>query len=107
MTRGSTPLIRAATNADMEVVKLLLEHGADVNLQMADRQTPTMAVLAGRANEKQALELIRLFHRCRRDVNVDCPGQPSGGNRGGTALHYAVRKRYKEVIKNSPPMAST
>ena len=28
-TRGATPLIRAATNGDLEVVKLLLEHGAD------------------------------------------------------------------------------
>ena len=31
-TRGSTPLIRAANNADLEVVELLLEHGADANL---------------------------------------------------------------------------
>src|SRR5204863_4850459 len=57
-TRGSTPLIRAAASADMEVMKLLLEKGADVNLKMADRQTAIMAVLAGRAPEVQALELI-------------------------------------------------
>jgi ankyrin repeat protein len=48
-TRGSTPLIRAVNNADMEVMKLLLEHGADVNLMMADRQTAIMAVLMPRA----------------------------------------------------------
>src|SRR5215475_12368410 len=58
-TRGSTPLIRAANNADMEMVKLLLEHGADVNLMMADRQTAVLAVLAGRASEPQALQLIQ------------------------------------------------
>jgi ankyrin repeat protein len=99
VTRGSTPLIRAATNADLEVVKLLLEHGADVNLQMADRQTPTMAVLSGRANEKQALELIRLFHQAGESVNVIALVNHREETRGGTALHYAVRKRYKDVIK--------
>ena len=99
VTRGSTPLIRAATNADMDVVKLLLEHGADVNLQMADRQTPTMAVLSGRANEKQALEFIRLFHQAGETVNVIALVNHREETRGGTALHYAVRKRYKDVIK--------
>src|SRR5262245_60440451 len=38
-TRGSTPLIRAAAGADLEMMKLLIERGADVNLMMADRQT--------------------------------------------------------------------
>ena len=69
-TRGSTPLIRAATNADLEVMKLLLQHGADVNLKMADRQTAIMAVLAGRAPEPQALEMIRVLHEAGADVNV-------------------------------------
>jgi len=99
VTRGSTPLIRAATNADLDVVKLLLEHGADVNLQMADRQTPTMAVLSGRANEKQALELIRLFHQAGESINVVALVNHREETRGGTALHYAARKRFKDVIK--------
>ena len=34
--------IRAANNGDLEVVKLLLEHGADATVYMADRQTPIM-----------------------------------------------------------------
>jgi ankyrin repeat protein len=98
-TRGSTPLIRAATSADLEVVNLLLKHGADVNVQMADRQTALMAVLAGRAPEKQALEVIRVLHKAGADVNVVALVQHIEEIRGGTALHYAVRKRYKEVIK--------
>ena len=69
-TRGATPLIRAANNGDLEVVKLLLEHGADATLYMADRQTPIHAVLAGRAPEPQALELIQLLHEAGADVNV-------------------------------------
>ena len=98
-TRGSTPLIRAAVNADLEVVKLLLERGADPTLSTADRQTPIHAALAGRASESQALELIRALHEAGTDVNVVALINHPEEIRGGTALHYAVRKRYKTVIK--------
>jgi ankyrin repeat protein len=98
-TRGATPLIRAATNGDLEVVKILLAHGADATVYMADRQTPIHAVLAGRAPEQQALELIRVLQKAGTDVNVIALVNHTEEIRGGTALHYAVRKRYKEVIK--------
>jgi ankyrin repeat protein len=94
-TRGSTPLIRAVAAADMEMIKLLLEHKADVNVMMADRQTPIIAALAGRASETQALEIIRLLHEAGADVNVIALVNHREDSRGGTALHYAVRKRYK------------
>ena len=98
-TRGVTPLIRAAVNADLEVVKLLLEHGADATVYTADRQTPIHAVLAGRAPEPQAVELIRVLQKAGTDVNVVALINHPEEIRGGTALHYAVRKRHKEVIK--------
>jgi hypothetical protein len=98
-TRGVTPLIRAAANADLEVVKLLLEHGADATLYTADRQTPIHAVLAGRAPEPQAIEMIKLLQKAGTDVNVIALVNHPEEIRGGTALHYAVRKRQKEVIK--------
>jgi ankyrin repeat protein len=98
-TRGSTPLIRAANNNDLEVVQLLLEHGADATVYMADRQTPIHAVLAGRASEKDALELIKILHDAGTDVNVVALIVHIEEVRGGSALHYAVRKRYKEVIR--------
>jgi ankyrin repeat protein len=98
-TRGVTPLIRAAVNADTEVLKLLLEHGADATVQTADRQTPIHAVLAGRAPEPQALELIKALHKAGADVNVIALINHREEIRGGTALHYAVRKRFKTVIK--------
>jgi ankyrin repeat protein len=98
-TRGATPLIRAANNADLEAVKLLLEHGADATIAMADRQTPIHAVLAGRAPEPQALELIRVLQKAGADVNLIALVNHREEVRGGTALHYAVRKRYKTVIK--------
>jgi ankyrin repeat protein len=98
-TRGVAPLIRAAVNADLEVVKLLLEHGADATVYTADRQTPIHAVLAGRAPEPQAVELIRILQKAGTDVNVVALINHPEEVRGGTALHYAVRKRQKEVIK--------
>lgn len=98
-TRGATPLIRAANNGDLEMVKLLLEHGADATLYMADRQTPMHAALSGRAAEPQALELIKVLHDAGTDVNVVALINHEQEIRGGTALHYAVRKRWKTVIK--------
>jgi len=80
-------------------VKLLLEHGADPTIYMADRQTPIHAVLAGRTPEPRALELIRIFYEAGTDVNVVALVNHMQEVRGGSALHYAVRKRYKEVIK--------
>src|SRR5262249_42987061 len=98
-TRGATPLIRAAGNGDLEVVKLLLEHGADATIATGDRQTPIHAALAGRAPEPQALEIIKVLQKAGADVNVIALINHPEEIRGGTALHYAVRKRYKEVIK--------
>lgn len=98
-TKGSTPLIRAATNGDLEMVRLLLEHGADPTLYMADRQTPIHAVLAGRSSEPQALELIRILHDAGTDVSVIALVNHREEVRGGTALHYAVRNRQPDVIR--------
>jgi ankyrin repeat protein len=78
---------------------LLLEHGADATIYQADRQTPIHAVLAGRANEKDAIELIKLFHEAGTDIDVVALIVHIEEVRGGSALHYAVRKRYKEVIR--------
>src|SRR5205085_9920486 len=48
---------------------------------------------------KQALEFIRTFHKAGEDLNVVALVNHREETRGGTALHYAVRKRFKEVIK--------
>ena len=66
---------------------------------MADRQTPIHAVLSGRATEQQSLEMIRILQKAGTDVNVIALINHREEIRAGTALHYAVRKRFKEVIK--------
>jgi ankyrin repeat protein len=58
-----------------------------------------MAVLSGRASETQALELIGILRDAGADINAIALVQHREESRGGTALHYAVRKRFKEVIK--------
>lgn len=98
-TRGSTPLIRAANNGDREMVELLMGHGADPTIYTADRQTPIHAVLAGRAREQDALELIRIFYTAGTDIDMIALVNHREEVRGGSALHYAVRKRYKDVIQ--------
>jgi uncharacterized protein len=98
-TRGSTPLIRAVNNGDMEIVKLLLENGADPTIYMADRQTPIHAAIQGRAAEAQVVELIKLLHKAGTDINVVALVNHQEEVRGGSALHYATRKRQKETIK--------
>ena len=99
-TRGATPLIRAATNGDLEVVKILLAHGADATVYMADRQTPIHAAIAGRAHGAAGGGIDQAC--CRRpaptSTSIALVNHPEE-IRGGTALHYAVRKRYKDVIK--------
>jgi len=97
VTRGSTPLIRAATNADIEVVELLLDHGAEINLTTADRQTATMAVLTSN-DEAAALKIMQVLHDAGQDVNIMALVHYLEGVRGGTALHYAVRKQWKDAI---------
>ena len=51
------------------------------------------------AVREQALELIRVLHDGGTDVSIIALVNHREESRGGTALHYAVRKRYKEVIK--------
>jgi ankyrin repeat protein len=88
----------------MEIVKMLLERGADPTLYTADRQTPIHAAIIGRSPEPQVLEMIRLFKTAGTDVNVVALVNHREEIRGGTALHYAVRKRYKNVIKELASM---
>jgi uncharacterized protein len=43
LTVGTTPLLRAAKAQDADAIKLLLEHGADVDLPNSQGMTPTLA----------------------------------------------------------------
>ncbi len=105
--RGATPLMAAASQDDVELVKLLLARGADAKLYQADDQTPIMAALGGRgsfggggaANNEKAVETIKLLHDAGTDIRVNAIQHHLLRTRGGTALHYAVRAGSKGAVQ--------
>ncbi len=74
----ATALMRAAFSGDIEVVKLLLAHGADPHVQSTDRETNLMAACAeGFINgyhrlrdPKERLETVKLMVSLGEDVNA-------------------------------------
>jgi ankyrin repeat protein len=102
LTTGATPLLRAAKAGDADSVKLLLDHGALVDLRNVLGHSPLMAAAgSGRGNvptrgrsktEAQALETIRLLKGAGADVNARAV-------EGDTAVHGAAIKGWNEVIK--------
>lgn len=108
--RGTTPLIRAAASGDVAVVKMLLAYGADIHLFQADHETPMMAAVSpqgglfggggGPGAERRAIAVLKVLYAAGAgsDVNVLALRNALERTRGGTALHYATRARYKRAI---------
>jgi uncharacterized protein len=73
----ATALMRAAFSGDIELVKLLLAHGADPHLQSSDRETTLMAACAlafinGYHQQRpstERLEVVKLMVDLGEDVN--------------------------------------
>ncbi len=91
LSRGTTPLIMAASNADLDMMQLLLEHGADAERLQADRQGPVSALVNNRGNQQEITEGLRLLHAHGADFNVMAVPHHLQRTRGGTPLHFAVR----------------
>jgi ankyrin repeat protein len=126
--RGMTPFLAACANGDIDVVKLLLAHGANPKLATSDGQGPIILAVgsrsggtgnpgAQRADVPQAraagsapsgsapapkanptVELINLLAAAGADVNLMARRHFLQRTRGGSALHYAVRTASKEVM---------
>ena len=104
--RGATPLMAAAAEDDVDLVKLLLAHGADPKLYQADNQTPIMAALGGRGvfggggatNPKAAVEVLKVLHDAGTEVNIMSIQHHLLRTRGGTALHFAIRSGSAEAV---------
>lgn len=99
---GTTPLLRAAKAGDIPAMKLLLAHGANVDLPTATGVTPLMAAAgSGSASldtrgryktEAQAKEAIELLLAHGAQINAkDKAGQ--------TALHGAAGWGYNSVVR--------
>ncbi len=90
---GATPFLRAALCGDIEVMKLLLKHGADPTINTDDHTTPLMAA-AGVGysegfihdrSEEETIEAMKLILDLGADVNA-------ANDQGLTALHGAAHK---------------
>ena len=97
---GATALMLAAKAADVEVMRLLLDHGADPTINTEDDITPLMAASGiswasnqDRASEAQVLEAVRLLvEELGADVNA-----VSGV--GETAMHAAAYRGANRVVQ--------
>jgi ankyrin repeat protein len=124
LTTGATPLLRAAQTFDNDVVRLLLEHGALVDLPNASGVTPFMAaagigtrtgagVLGAGPPENVvalSLETMEILRKAGADVNAKITDVTSltariartntlTGREGQTPLAYAVEAKRTEVVK--------
>ena len=97
---GATPFLRAAQSADVELMKLLLEHGANPKLFTAHNVTP-LAVASGIGwvegvtyewSPEQNIEAVKMCLDLGIDPNV-------ADDEGRTALHGAAHKGRVEVIQ--------
>ena len=97
---GLTPFLAAARQADIEVMRLLLEHGADPKMNTPLNITPLM-LAAGiawasnqdRASEEQVLEAVKmLVEELGADVNFVA-------DTGETAMHGAAYRGANSVVQ--------
>ncbi len=97
---GATAFMLAAKSADVEVLRLLLEYGADPTIKTEDDITPLMAAAGiswasnqDRASEAQVLEAVRLIvEELGADVNAV-------SDVGETAMHAAAYRGANSVVQ--------
>jgi ankyrin repeat protein len=97
---GATPFLRAAQSSDVDLMKLLVAHGADPKIATAHNDT-ALAVAAGIGwvegvtyewSEKANIEAVKMCLDAGIDVNAQ-------DDQGRTALHGAAHKGRTEVIQ--------
>ena len=127
LTTGTTPLLRAAMASDVDTVRLLLTHGALVDLPNVHGLTPLMAAAGmasgrqfnaggqiaarqGESPEARAIELLDVLVAAGADVNARIADtnpltarvgrQPSSvtDREGQTALYGAARLGWANVV---------
>jgi ankyrin repeat protein len=86
-TMKNTPLHIASSNGDIEIVKLLIENGADVNKQNKDGTTALYI-----ASQRGDIEIVKLLIQNGADVNKQ-------NKDGKTALYIASKWGYPTIVK--------
>jgi ankyrin repeat protein len=99
LSRGTTPLIQAASNGDVDVMELLLANGAEADLPQADLQTPVSALAGARGNQDMLVTGLKMLAAAGADLDVMAVPHHLQRTRGGTPMHYAVRARNDKVVQ--------
>lgn len=98
---GATPFYRAARSADLAVMRLLLEYGADPNRASNDHTTPLIAAATGQGArfaggderpEPEFVETIKLCLEEGADVNA-------ANDRGDTPMHAAAQRGADLIVE--------
>jgi len=96
--RGTTPFLRAAASCNVELVKYLLAHGADISLHEANGRTATMLALEARHSEDDIIAMLRALHAAGDEVNAVAQIMYIRRDHGGTALHIATQRGLKKAM---------
>ncbi|HEV3332756.1 MAG TPA: ankyrin repeat domain-containing protein [Bryobacteraceae bacterium] len=98
---GATPFYRAARSADLAVMRLLLEKGADPNRPSNDHTTPLLAAATGQGarfaggEERPIPEFVEALRLCVEkgaDVNT-------ANDRGDTPMHAAAERGANPIVQ--------
>jgi ankyrin repeat protein len=101
LSEGSTPLMRAAKDADVAVTRALLDAGADVNARTKTGKTPLMYAASrlggfrgtpNRGTERDALAVVALC--LDRGAAIDAMDE-----NGQTALHLSVARGEDSLLR--------
>lgn len=94
-TNGYTALIAAAGHSK-EVVELLIEHGADINIKAKDGTTAFIASITGVLSKRITTEVAALLLSKGADINATLSIK---GGEGMTSLMMAARNNHLELVK--------
>ncbi|KAG9490171.1 hypothetical protein GDO78_005842 [Eleutherodactylus coqui] len=87
---GWTPLMYAASVGNLELVRLLLDRGANANFER-DKFSVLMAACTGRASEENIVKCVELLLSRNADPNVCC-------RKNMTALMLAASEGHTQVV---------
>lgn len=73
--KEGTPLTLAASRSQLELIKLLVEKGADVNKKDKDKMAPIMAALLGEGPEEGKLSVVKYLAEKGADLSVQYTAQ--------------------------------
>lgn len=89
ITRKTNALLYSCRSGLNESIKVLLDHGADVNSRTFSKSTPLMMACA---NKSTTIDTIKLLIKCGADISNNSTNRCD-------ALYFAVRYHKIEIIK--------